>query len=270
MDVPEGERGLFFEEECYICDVLLEKVRQHFIIFWIGKESSNVKRTQTAYHAAQLDHSAKIDATQVRLFQGDEIDEFRGLLPRGFVLVEGASRPYEQLKEGSFLFQVKSRGSHVPRAAQVPVDAASLNSGDCFCLFHGGKATVWFGEGANDAEKEFGHRLGGVGAEDINEGSETPEFGELLGGQKEYSRVNETEFYDYTPRLFQISDVTGELHVEEIYNFTQNDLFEEEIYLVDTLDTLFLWIGRFSSIGEKKSAMDNAKKFLEASANGRS
>ena len=90
MDVPEGERGLFFEEECYICDVLLEKVRQHFIIFWIGKESSNVKRTQTAYHAAQLDHSAKIDATQVRLFQGDEIDEFRGLLPRGFVLVEGA------------------------------------------------------------------------------------------------------------------------------------------------------------------------------------
>ena len=61
--IKKEELGYFFEEECYIFDIVLEKLREHFIIFWIGKESSNVKRTQTAYNAVQLDKKAKIDAT---------------------------------------------------------------------------------------------------------------------------------------------------------------------------------------------------------------
>ena len=69
MDVPEGERGLFFEEECYICDVLLEKVRQHSYIFlaskdkihhcffWIGVESTTDEYASAAILTTNLsDH----------------------------------------------------------------------------------------------------------------------------------------------------------------------------------------------------------------------
>ena len=54
------------------------------------------------------------------------------------------------------------------------------------------------------------------------------------------------------------------MRIDEIPNFHQNDLFQEEIFLLDTYDTLFVWIGTGSNVDEKKGAFENAKKFLDA------
>ena len=203
MMIKKEELGYYYEEECYIFDIVLEKLKQHFIIYWIGKESSNVKRTQTAFNAVQLDKKAKIDATLVRVFQGDEIEELTGLFPRGFVLIEGATRQSSEIKASKILFQIKTRFTLNPKAAQVPVDASSLNSGDSFSLYNEGTAYIWLGQGSNEGERKFVRSFAeGMKVVEMEEGSETDEFWDLMGGKKEYDHVLTSEYADFDPRLF--------------------------------------------------------------------
>ena len=110
----------------------------------------------------------------------------------------------------------------------------------------------------------------GMKAVEMEEGSESDEFWDLLGGKKEYDHVLTSEYADFDPRLFQLSDASGDMRLDEIFNFHQNDLYEEEIYLLDARSTLYVWIGLHSSVEEKKAALDCAKKFLEAQVDGRS
>ena len=60
------------------------------------------------------------------------------------------------------------------------------------------------------------------------------------------------------------------MRLDEIFNFHQNDLYEEEIYLLDARSSIYVWIGLHSSVEEKKSALDAANKYLEAQVDGRS
>ncbi len=83
------------------------------------------------------------------------------------------------------------------------MDAASLNSGDCFCLYNEGTAYLWLGEGASESERKFLRSMAeGMKVVEMEEGSETEQWWELLGGKKEYSRVLVNNFYAYEPRLF--------------------------------------------------------------------
>jgi Gelsolin repeat len=57
------------------------------------------------------------------------------------------------------------------------------------------------------------------------------------------------------PRLFQISNATGKLNVEEIENFDQSDLCADDVMLLDTHTTVYIWIGSGSNETERKEAM---------------
>lgn len=66
------------------------------------------------------------------------------------------------------------------------------------------------------------------------------------------------EIPEYPPRLFLCSNATGRFVVEEIFNFTQEDVEEDDIMLLDTHDTIFLWVGKDANQTEKKEAMTTA------------
>jgi Gelsolin repeat len=61
------------------------------------------------------------------------------------------------------------------------------------------------------------------------------------------------------PRLFQISNATGKLNVEEIENFDQSDLCADDVMLLDTHTTVYIWIGSGSNETERKEAMTVAQ-----------
>lgn len=53
--------------------------------------------------------------------------------------------------------------------------------------------------------------------------------------------------------------------VEEIFNFAQEDVEEDDIMLMDTHDTIYLWVGKDANATEKKEAMTTAlvrKKYI--------
>lgn len=53
-------------------------------------------------------------------------------------------------------------------------------------------------------------------------------------------------------------------------SFTQTDLNEEDVFLLDTFNTVYVWVGSLSTEEEKSKSMDAAKKFIEEANDGRS
>lgn len=66
---------------------------------------------------------------------------------------------------------------------------------------------------------------------------------------------------DFPPRLFHCSNATGRFEVEEIHNFTQNDLETDDIMILDTYDQVLVWVGKESNQKERKDAFTFAKVF---------
>uniref|UniRef100_A0A914DAV3 Gelsolin-like domain-containing protein n=1 Tax=Acrobeloides nanus TaxID=290746 RepID=A0A914DAV3_9BILA len=66
----------------------------------------------------------------------------------------------------------------------------------------------------------------------------------------------------FTPKLFQVSNESGKMHVEEIAEFSQEDLDGDDVMMLDVLDQIYVWIGTGANQEERKHAEEAAKKYL--------
>lgn len=66
----------------------------------------------------------------------------------------------------------------------------------------------------------------------------------------------------FMPHLFQCSDESGKLMIEEISNFNQQDLDGDDVMILDAGAAIFVWIGKGANENEKKSALSIAQKYL--------
>jgi len=134
--------------------------------------------------------------------------------------------------------------------------------------------STWIGNGANDEERAVAGRVterlkGSRNVEEFREGQESDEFWETLGGKTEYvtSKVMDEGAHD--PRLFQGSNVTGSFVMEEIFNFSQEDLTNDDTFLLDTFNEVWVWVGSDSNKQEKKEAFQAALDFVQNAPDGR-
>lgn len=102
----------------------------------------------------------------------------------------------------------------------------------------------------------------------VSEGEEEESFWQILGGKAAYPQFIEMP-EPQPPRLFQVSDVSGELRIFEIPDWGQQDLVEEDLMLLDTYSQVFMWIGSRTSDTEQREAKNIAQKYVEACNDGR-
>ena len=57
--------------------------------------------------------------------------------------------------------------------------------------------------------------------------------------------------------------------MEEIYSFTQTDLIDDDVMLLDTYSSVLLWVGAGSSDTEKKKAIETAQAYVAGATDGR-
>lgn len=74
----------------------------------------------------------------------------------------------------------------------------------------------------------------------VAEGAEPHAFWKAMGGRQEYASAEYLGQSGWTPRLFEFSFVTGGLEVERIWNFSQFDLRQEFIYVLDVFHEIYV------------------------------
>lgn len=286
--------GQFFAGDSYVLQYTYDGGKQHVIYFWQGRDSTADEKGASALLAKELDNSLGGEATQVRVVMGKEPGHFRQLFKgRMIVHTGGKAGAFKNRAEqdsydddGVGLYHVRGTTDLDTRAVQIEDDAGCLNSGDCFILSIAptvtkgvGRVIVWEGSGASDDERRCAKTIAELLApkvdlvvadvEVVEEGEEPDAFWSHIGGKKEYAKFSEEDAPPQDPRLFQICDAAAGgsgVACEEIFNFTQDDLADEDVMLLDVVSEVFLWIGGEANENEKREAQTLAQKYIAACA----
>uniref|UniRef100_A0A4W4FYP4 Gelsolin-like domain-containing protein n=1 Tax=Electrophorus electricus TaxID=8005 RepID=A0A4W4FYP4_ELEEL len=269
-EVDPKTYGYFYGGDCYLVLYTYEvhRKKNYILYMWQGCHASQDELTACAFQAVNVDQQYGGQPVQVRVTMGKEPRHFMAIFKGR--MVGGTSR-----KGGSdpgslvHLFQISGSDSFNTKAIEVPAQAASLNSNDVFLLKSPGGIYLWYGKGSSGDEramaKEVSAVLGQGSSEDIMaEGQEPIEFWNLLSGKAPYANDKRLQQVvpDHQPRLFECSNKTGRFTVTEIAQFTQEDLSEDDVMLLDTWDQVLLWIGNQANEVEHQESVVTCQEYL--------
>lgn len=274
---PEDMYGIFYSGDCYV--ILYTTRLQHYLLyFWQGAKSTVDEKGASAIFAQRMDdNELNGAAVQIRVVQGQEPEHFLLIFKGKMVIFLGGINNKEP-ESNTRLFQVRGTKSLNTKAVQVQPRAGSLNSNDVFIADTEKKVFLWIGLGASEDEKNVANNVVQHICPDRNsdllvveEGKEPPEFWDILGGSEPYATGPSLEHQreDMPPRLFQCSNASGRFIVEEIVDFSQEDLCEDDVMLLDTVAEVFVWVGSGANETEKKEALTTALEYIRTDPAGR-
>eukprot|EP00752_Nemacystus_decipiens_P014256 g12677.t1 len=287
---PKEKYGQFYGGDCYVMlyTYLVGGRESYLIYFWQGRESTQDEIGASALLAKDMDDKLNDAAVQVRVVMGKEPKHMRNLF-KGHLVIHsgGVASGFKNSTEGDTydtdgvcLFHVKGTQPDNTYGVQVPEVASSLNSGDAFVLLTPTDIYLWVGNGCSPEETKAADEISkmlldhgdvsGRTRSTVKEGSEPEGFWNALGGMGEYPKVSEAEEVSQEPRLFQVSNATGKLTVTPVCNFDQTDLCADDVMLLDTVTSVFVWVGPQANETERRESMNVAQEYINTASDGRS
>uniref|UniRef100_A0A1I8HKM8 HP domain-containing protein n=1 Tax=Macrostomum lignano TaxID=282301 RepID=A0A1I8HKM8_9PLAT len=270
VPLDKSQHGQFYGGDSY---VILYTYKVNGREQYIGRKSSQDERGAAALHAMNLDDRLGGAAVQVRVVQGKEPLHFLTLFKGRMIVYEGGKAGWGKEERDksvgdTFLLRVHGTNAINAKAEQVPTTTGSLNSNDTFVLVSRQLVFIWCGKGTTGDEREAAKEVAkAVSRRDyalLCEGQETDQFWQLLGGKGPYQNDKRLQVSNsaFAPRLFQCSNAKGYFTAEEIAEFIQDDLIEEDVMLLDVHDEIYVWVGKESNETERRQAMQAAVEYL--------
>jgi len=253
----------------------------YIIYYWLGGHSSQDEQGTAALRTIELDNRLGGLPVQVRVVEGKEPAHFLAMFGGKMTIFQGGNSSVfdgdsaiSRDIPSSYLLQVKGSSQLSCKAIAEQFSASSLNTNDCFVLVTPEGVIVWAGKGSTGDERDVAKMIAtqrNPDPEFVFEGQEKKDFWALLGGKKPYfdQKVAKTDEHAPEPRLFQISNATGNIAVEELVMFSQEDLIEEDVMLLDAGHTLFAWLGARSNKLEQQESVRIAREYLATCPNER-
>ncbi|KAF2307957.1 hypothetical protein GH714_033793 [Hevea brasiliensis] len=238
--LPKEDIGKFYSGDCYIILYTYhsgDRKEDYLLYCWFGKDSIEEDQKMAVRLSNTMSNSLKGRPVQGRIFQGKEPPQFIALF-----------QPMVVLKV-----------------------ATSLNSTECFLLQSGSSVFTWHGNQSTFEQQQLSAKIAeflkpGVALKHAKEGTESSAFWFALGGKQSYTSKKASPEIARDPHLFTFSFNKGKFQVEEVYNFSQDDLLTEDILILDTHAEVFVWVGQSVDPKEKQNAFDIAQKYIEMAA----
>ncbi|KAL0687320.1 hypothetical protein Bca4012_086997 [Brassica carinata] len=277
-----ADHSKFYSGDCYVFQYSYpgEEKEEVLIGTWFGKQSVEEERASAVSMASKMVESMKFVPAQARIYEGKEPVQFFVIMQSFIVFKGGISSGYKKYiaekevdddtynENGLALFRIQGSGPDNMQAIQVDPVASSLNSSYCYILHNDSSVFTWMGNLATSTDQELVERQLDLIKPNLQtraqkEGSESEQFWELLGGKTEYSSQKLTKEPESDPHLFSCTFTKDVLKVTEIYNFTQDDLMTEDIFIVDCHSEIFVWVGQEVVPKNKLLALTIGEKFIE-------
>ncbi|KAL0316644.1 UNVERIFIED_CONTAM: Villin-4 [Sesamum radiatum] len=280
--LPASDQSKFYSGDCYIFQYSYpgEEKDETLIGTWFGKQSVEEDRVLATSQASKMVESLKFLPAQARIHEGSEPIQFFAIFQSFIVFKGGLSKGYKKYiaekelpddtysEDGLALFRVQGSGPDNMQAIQVEPVASSLNSSYCYILHSGSSVFTWSGnltssEAQEVVERQLDLIKPNMQSKLQKEGAESEQFWELLGGKSEYPSQRIARVAESDPHLFSCTLSKGDLKVTEIYNFNQDDLMTEDIYVLDCHSDIYVWVGQQVESKNKMNALNIGEKFLE-------
>lgn len=280
QELHPSSYGQFYGGDCYLVLYAYRKANQlrYILYMWLGRHATQDEITACAYQAVNLDNRFNGAPVQVRVTMGKEPRHFMAIFKGKLIIFEGGKgRPglARPNSGGARLFQMRGAREYNTKATEVPAQASSLNTNDVFLLNTDRICYLWYGKGCSGDEREMGKYTADILTKQdkqvVMEGQEPAEFWVELGGKAPYASDKRFQVEEpaHNPRLFECSNQTGRFRMTEVEDFTQDDLDEEDVMLLDTWEEIFLWIGRSANDYESKESSTSAAEYLRTHPAGR-
>jgi len=288
---PKNQYGTFFDGDSFIVlhgyhhpeqpEKLLYNVH-----FWLGKDTSQDEAGVAAYKTVELDDLLGQLPVQFREVQGFESEEFLKLFnPSIKILSGGVDSGFNKVKPEEYkprLMHVKGSKKNV-KVSEVPCSAASMNQGDVFILDAGLELYQWNGSDAGIPEKRKANdvaaqireeRLGKPHITVLDGLEDNPAFWDIVGDKTQVKSAAEggddsKVAHNHVKKLLKVSDASGKLEMTEVASghFNKDLLDTNDVFIVDTEASLYVWVGLGANKEERASAFKYANDYL--SKNGR-
>lgn len=182
------------------------------------------------------------------IFLGGHVSGFNNIKEHE-TYVKGATR----------LFCVRGTNENDVRATEQVAKASKLASDDVFVVENDEHAWLWFGKDSDEVEKQFARNaIASLAPEAtpviINEGEEPNEFWDALGGKMTYCSSFKCNLFGVTEsKLYHCHvDAQDKVKYEEIEDFEQKDLDEDDVMVLDSTEEVYVWVGKEATEQEIK------------------
>lgn len=277
-----SEQSKFYSGDCYIFQYSYpgDDKEEQLIGTWFGKQSIEEEQTSAITMASKMVESMKFVPTQARFYEGSEPIQFFAVFQSFIVFKGGLSEGYKKYiaekeipddtytEDGVALFRVQGSGPEDMQAIQIDPVPSSLNSSYCYILHSGSTVFSWSGNLTSADDQELVERQLDIIKPNLQcktqkEGAESEQFWQLLGEKTEYPSQKIARDPESDPHLFSCHFSKGVLKVAEIYNFSQDDLMTEDIFILDCHSNIFVWVGQQVDTKTKMQALTIGEKFVE-------
>ncbi|XWS59111.1 hypothetical protein CRYUN_Cryun08bG0094200 [Craigia yunnanensis] len=287
--LPKEDMGKFYSGDCYIVLYTYhsgDRKEDYFLCCWIGKDSIEEDQKMAARLANTMSNSLKGRPVQGRVFESKEPPQFIALFQPMVVLKGGLSTGYKKsiadkgLTDETYtadcvaLFRISGTSVHNNKTLQVDAVPTSLNSTECFLLQSGSSIFTWHGNQSTYEQQQLAAKVAeflkpGVALKHAKEGTESSAFWFALGGKQSYTSKKSSFETVRDPHLFTFSlnkVYISVVQVEEVYNFSQDDLLTEDILILDTHAEVFVWVGQSVDTKEKQNVFEIGQKYIDMAA----
>lgn len=296
---PKDRYGDFHEGDSYIILYSYkvgnkdgEEKLAHDVFFWLGSKTTQDEAGTAAYKTVELDEFLHGVATQHRELQKGPSDDFVALFSRirilsggirsGFTHVETEEKPKDTLILLRIFKHPAAKRADSIMVYEVEPTWQSLDENDVFVLERNDKIWVWQGQKCSPMEKakaaQVVHDMTIAKHVDVEVLSQTESRSRtvvaMLGGEdadrpltasRPIVSSKSQEADDRPRRLFRLSDASGQLRFEVVKEgaaIDSSDLDSNDVFLLDTSNTIWIWQGSGASKAEKAMWIKVAESYI--------
>ncbi|KAI8562276.1 hypothetical protein RHMOL_Rhmol03G0022600 [Rhododendron molle] len=231
--VPMEDIGKFYSGDCYIVLYTYhsgDKKEDFYLCCWIGKDSIEEDQKMAARLATNMFNSLKGRPVQGCIFQGKEPPQFIAIFQPMVVLKGGMSSGYKAY--------VADKGLN-----------DETYTADCVALFRISGTSV--------------HNNKTVQIDAVATSLNSNECFLLQSGSSIFTWHGNQSTFEQQQLASKVAEF---LKVEEVYNFSQDDLLTEDVLILDTHAEVFVWVGQSVESKEKQSAFEIGQKYIDVAA----
>lgn len=278
VPIPKSEHGKISSEHCYVIlqgRALRSGVLHHEIFYWLGKHAGQDDMEGAAVKAIELDAALGGRAVVCREAEGHETDNFLSYFKPCFM-------PVEEGRGGNGRHRIRlfiCNGRHVARVKEVPFTRASLSHEDVFILdteskifqFNGVNTDIFHRAKALDVVqylKQNFHSKDCIVAV-IEDGkfvadADSGEFWGLFGGFAPLGRRLDSEHTNKSKATAAslLCVCEGQTKKVQESDLKRELLHTNKCYIVDCGTELFTWVGRDTSLDERRATALLVEKLI--------